>query len=163
MSYLSEEIQRQLLKSDQSIDDIVSKSDLTRSLLYLWKNGEQTSITEEQLRALAPALSSDPADHASLVLAHLQDERVGPGSELVEVSIMSAGLLKDAPRPRSKGEQALQYLAQERVHNRDLNDLLIDLARVLGWVDKADTRKPAGKARRNPKTSPAGLSPSERQ
>ena len=36
------------------------------------------------------------------------------------------------PRPRTKGEKALHYLAEQRLENRDVNDLIIDLARVLG-------------------------------
>jgi transcriptional regulator with XRE-family HTH domain len=132
MSHFSDEIDRQLLQSNQSVDDIVRKTGLTRSLVYLWKRGEQTSVAEEQLSALAPALSSDIADHAALVRAHLLDEKFGPGSELVSVGIDDPGLPRDRPRPRSKAEKAIQFLSEERLKNRDLNDLLLDLARCLG-------------------------------
>jgi hypothetical protein len=33
---------------------------------------------------------------------------------------------------QSKGDEALAYLAQERLRNREVNSLLVDLARVLG-------------------------------
>ncbi len=132
MSHLSDEIDRQLLQSKQSIDDVVRKTGLTRSLLYLWKGGEQTTIDEDQLVALAPALSSDVADHAALVRAHLLDEKFGPGADLVQVSIDGPSELKDRPRPRTKGEKAMEFLTRERLVNRDLNDLLLDLARCLG-------------------------------
>lgn len=145
MSNLSEEIERQLAKTHQSIDAIAAKSGLTRSLLYLWKSGDQTTINETQLQALAPALSHDASDHAAIVRAHLLDETFGPGSELVAIHITGPQELRDAPRARSRGEQALNYLAQERLSNRDLNDLLIDLARVLGWQEKP--AKPARKAK----------------
>lgn len=155
MSNLSEEIERQLGKTHQSIDSIAAKSGLTRSLLYLWKSGDQTTINEAQLQALAPALSDSSADHAAIVRAHLLDETFGPGSELVSITIKGAEELRDAPKPRSRAEQALHYLQQERLINRDLNDLLIDLARVLGWQEhpatpaksRGKTKYPAHKSR----------------
>lgn len=125
-------MEKQLSKSRQSVDDLVPKTNLSRAQLYLWKRSEQTSINEEQLRALATALSDDALDHASLLRAHLMDETFGPGSELVRIEIDHPAALHDRPRPRSKGEQALAFLAEERLRNRDLNDLLIDLAKVLG-------------------------------
>lgn len=143
-------MERQLSKSRQSVDDLVPKTDLSRAQLYLWKRSEQTSISEEQLAALAPALSDDPIDHAALLRAHLMDEAHGPGCELLRIEIDQPDAVNDRPRPRSKGEKALAFLANERLRNRDLNDLLIDLARVLGGFDErsnSDPRVAAAEAR----------------
>lgn len=137
MSYLAEQIERLLEKTHQSVDDVAARCGINRSIIYLWKQGKQTSISEEQLLALSPALSSELSDHAKLVEAHLHDEKFGPGSDLVEISIRSEQQLEDRPRPRSPGDKAMAFLAQERISNRDLNDLLIDLARVLGWDAQA--------------------------
>lgn len=135
MSFLSEEMERQLARTNQSIDDLVPKTGLSRAQLYLWKRSEQTSINEEQIRALAGALSDDPIDHAALLKAHLMDETFGPGSELLRIEIDHPSVMQDRPRPRSKGEKALSFLAEERLRNRDLNELLIDLARVMGGFE----------------------------
>jgi hypothetical protein len=153
MSHLSDEIDRQLANSSQSVDDVVRKTGLTRSLVYLWKRGDQTAINEEQLATLSPALSSLLHDHAALVRAHLLDEKFGPGSELVRVEIDIPAALKDQPRARSKGERALEFLTRERLVNRDLNDLLIDLARCLGEPGDSERVAPYGSSSTSP--SPA--------
>jgi len=132
MSFLAEELERQLARTNQSIDDLVPKTGLSRAQLYLWKRSEQTSINEEQLSSLASALSDDPLDHAALLRSHLLDETFGPASELLRIEIDHPSVVQDRPRPRSKGEKAMAFFAEERLRNRDLNDLLIDLARVMG-------------------------------
>lgn len=151
MSYLSDEMDRLLEKHHQSVDDVAAKCGINRGVLYLWKRGQQTSISEEQLSLLAPALSSEILDQAALVLAHLRDEKFGPGSELVEVSLVNPEL-NDRPAARSPGERAIAFLAQERIANADLNELLLDLARVLGGREVLEAPpKPTATKPRGPK------------
>lgn len=131
MSYFGEELTRQLASKSLVALQLADRTGISPSQISKWTRGEQTSINEQQISVIQAALGDDPADHARLVLAHLLDEKFGLSHELVELSIQSTDLLKDTPRPKSKGESALTFLAQERLKNRELNDLLIDLARLL--------------------------------
>lgn len=132
MSHLSEELTRQLKSIQASVDDITAKCNISRGQIYKWIKSEQTSISAEQLDALASALSSSPMDHAKLLVAHLQDERIGAARHLVRIELDGPDALHDKPRPKTKGEKAIHFLAEQRVENRSVNDLVIDLARVLG-------------------------------
>ncbi len=138
MSYLGEEILRQLGTKDMSAALLSERTGFSASQISKWTRGEQTSINEVQLTALQRALSDDPESQSLLVLAHLLDEKFGLNQERVEVTISITGELNDQARPvrhQSKGERAFAWLNAERIKNPDLNDLGIDLARILGWVD----------------------------
>ncbi len=132
MSYLSEELTRQIESKTASIDAIAEHTKIARSQIYKWLTGEQVSISAEQLDGIATALKADPVDHAKLLVAHLQDERFGKSAPLVRIEMDTPAELHDRPRPRTKGERALQFLGEERLKSRDVNDLIIDLARCLG-------------------------------
>lgn len=138
MSHLSEALTRQFELKELSQASVAERSGISQAQISKWVNSDQTSISDDQLSALAIALSDDPSEHAALVRAHLLDECFGPGSELIRIEIDHPSVLKDRPRPRSKGEKALAFLAEERHRNRDLNDLLIDLAKVLGAFEPAE-------------------------
>ena len=132
MSFIADEIDRQLESQGTNAMRVAEVSNISASQIYKWTNNEQTSISREQIDALARAISSDINDHARLVRAHLLDEKFGPGSELVRVELDTPAELKDQPRPRAKGEKAMEFLAQERMTSRAVNDLVIDLAKCLG-------------------------------
>jgi transcriptional regulator with XRE-family HTH domain len=132
MSHLADTLAQLIEAKGSNALEISRRCGISSSQLYLWLRSEQISISEEQLNALAPVVSDDMGDHATLVRAHLLDHLYGPGSELIRIEIDHAGVLRDAPRGRSKGEKALDYLREERLKNRELNLLLIDLARLLG-------------------------------
>lgn len=131
MSYFSEELERQLDLAGLSVYAVAEKSGISPGQIYLWKRGDQTSIDENQLKQLAPVLSRDVTDHASLVRAHLMDEKFGPGHKLVHVEV-DAEALHDKPRQLTKREQALEFLSANTRTNRASRDLIIELARCLG-------------------------------
>lgn len=135
MSFLSEELERQMARAripDRSWVRVAETIQVSTSQIYKWVRGEQTHISPEHLDGIAKYLSDDLEDHAQLVVAHLFDEKFGSGSELVHISIKSRGELRDKPRPKSRGERAIHFLAESRIENRDVNEMLIDLARCLG-------------------------------
>jgi len=131
MSYFSEELSRQMTSKAVNGQQLAARIGLSAAQVSKWTRGEQTSIDDVQLSAIQRALGDDPHDHARLVLAHLLDEKFGLHHELVDVSVRDDGALRDRPRHRSKGEAAMEFLAAERVRNPELNDMLIDLARLL--------------------------------
>lgn len=131
MSYFGEELTKQMELKKVTGIELASRTSISSAQISKWTRGEQTSLNEPQLSVMQAALGDDAHDHARLVLAHLLDERFGLNSELVEVSVRDTGEMRDYTRPRSKGEAAIAFLSVERVRNRELNDLLIDLARLL--------------------------------
>jgi len=133
VSYLSDELERQLEETKTTGLQLAERIGVSSSQVYNWLNGRQTSISEAQLSAIQAALGDDSIYHARLVEAHLLDERFGLSSHLVTVAIMQdSQSMHDKPRRESRGESALQYLAWQRKDNPDLNELIIDLARLLG-------------------------------
>lgn len=134
MSYLSEELVRQMTAKKLPGVRLAELTGFSASQISKWVRDEQTSITEAQLTAIQTALGDDPHAHARLVLAHLLDEKFGLAHERIELSVRDDGVttIQDHGRHMSKGEIAVAYLAQERPGNRELNDLLIDLARLMG-------------------------------
>jgi len=132
MSYFAEELERQMSAASVNGVQLSERTGISPSQFYNWLKDVQRSVSEEQLKSIAPALSDDVLLHAALVRAHLLDEKKGPGSELVTVEIESPRYLRDKPRPRSRAERALAYLAEERHRNPELNDLIIGLAKMLG-------------------------------
>lgn len=109
---------------------------ISNSQFSRWKNGLQTSISEDDFSALATALSTDAEDHARLLRAHLEDERFGPGAELITIELISNGEMQDRARPQTKLESAWQFLHSQTARNSDLRALIIDLAKALGMEDK---------------------------
>ena len=132
MSYIAEELERQIDQAQTNAKQVADKTGISPSQIYKWINGEQTSITPEQLSSLAKALSKDPFEHASLIRAHLLDECFGPGKELIRIEIAHPSELKDRPRFRSKREQALAFLTELSIKSKSASDLLIQLARSHG-------------------------------
>lgn len=132
MSFLAEEIERQM--TTQNIDQtrLAEKAGVSQGQISKWRNGGQTSISADQMVGLQRALSQNAEDKAALIRAHLRDELFGDSVELVRVEVITGLELKDRPRTRTKGEKAVQFLAELRVQSKDCNDLLIDMARCLG-------------------------------
>ena len=132
MSFLSEELERQFEAAATNPFQLGERIGVSPSQIYKWLRDEQTSISADQLRAIAEGTSKNVNDHAALVRAHLLDEKFGPGSHLVRIEVDSPETMNDQPRPRSKGERAMLYLAEARIKSRAINDLVVDLARCLG-------------------------------
>lgn len=87
--------------------------------------------------AICTALSSDPADHAALLAGRLEAQRDLPGGELVTVTVDVGNTMSDAPRAQTALERAERYLHGEARKRSDVRDLVIDLARCLGYLDAA--------------------------
>lgn len=132
MSYLSDEINRQMEDHGVSAQQLAERTGFSLSQMYNWIRGDQLTINEIQMTGLQAALSNDSHSHARLVLAHLLDEKFGHSHDQIAVELKAEFEVRDKPRTRARGEKALHFLAELRVKSRDCNDLLIDLAKVLG-------------------------------
>lgn len=137
MSYLAETIEA--LMSERGITkaiEVVRASGVDESAFSRWRNGLQTTISDEDLEKLARGLSPKTEDHARLVAARMRDVCHGPGAELVSVSIEERTLREDPHPYGSKklsptGRKTFDTLAAEYSHDGDLRDVLDGLANII--------------------------------
>jgi len=127
MSYFQDALERQMTATGINQVELSRATGISQPQISKWLRGGQTSLSEDQMTVIANALSKDPSVQAALVAAHLQDEKFGPGSELIAISQQGG-----APElPKTDGEKAIHYLSQLRIHQPEVNDLIITLAGCL--------------------------------
>src|SRR4051812_21152831 len=99
MSNLAEALEALMEKSGiRYAAELARRANVEESAVSRWRNGLQTSITDEDLEKLSRALSNDAKDHARLVAARMLDVRHGPGAELITVEIDKREL-REEPQP----------------------------------------------------------------
>lgn len=75
------------------------------SLFSRWRGGGQGSVNRETLTSMLVGYSDDPLERAQLLAAYLEDQKHGPGAELIEIRILG--------EPIKIKEQAADYGADE--------------------------------------------------
>ena len=74
MSNLANAIQRLMDKNGiRFAVEVAKKSGIEEATISRWRNGIQTSISDEDLEKLARSLSNDSKDHAELIVARMRD------------------------------------------------------------------------------------------
>jgi transcriptional regulator with XRE-family HTH domain len=142
MSYLSIALQRRLERRSMNQSDLAKASGISRSYISRLLSGEFSELSDANFTSLLKAFAADPPAQAELVAARCLDARVGPGSELVEITIKS-------PEPRSKTpdptkspfphvelshetERAFAWLRSQCPVNPDLEKHLVGYAKLTG-------------------------------
>jgi len=140
MSYFSTALTRIAERSNVRQADICRKTSMPRSQVSRIFNGDQKHMTETDLVALLNCFS-DPRDRAEIIAARCQDVCVGPGAELVEISIKgpapaSAKATKQSEFPHVElshdTERAFAWLRSQCPLNPDLEKHLLGYARLTG-------------------------------
>src|SRR5262245_38424713 len=103
MSYLSDELERQMRSQNITGLQLAERTGISPSQIYNWLKSTQVSISEKQMTVIQAALTNDSHAHARLVLAHLLDEKFGFSSDMVSVELLDGGIMSDRPKTRSKG------------------------------------------------------------
>jgi len=138
MSYLSIALQRctELQRMNQS--DLARQSGVSRSFISRLFSGEKEEISDPNFIALLKAFSADPQAQAEIIAARCMDARVGPGAELVEISVRGRPpkgepdhKLPDVELPRET-ERAIAWLRAQCPVNPDLEKHLVMYAKLLG-------------------------------
>jgi len=139
MSYLSTALNRTLDRYQWKQADVARETGLTRSYISRVFNGDQRTVADEDFIVLLRAFRRDPRDQAELVAARCLDARVGPGANLVDISIKSS-----APAPASaptelpdvplshETERAFAWLRRLCPVNADLEQHIVGYARLMG-------------------------------
>jgi hypothetical protein len=119
--------------------DISRESNLSRAHVSRLFNGDQHSLSDENFIAVLNAFSRHKQSQAELIAARCMDARIGPGADLVEITIKTATenrakendeflhveLSKDA-------ERAFAWLISQCPLNSEMEQHLIGFARLTG-------------------------------
>lgn len=136
MSYFGAKIEELMERNKLTAAELSRASGITEGLLSRWINGVQTFVSHEALEAITPVISRKPTEQAELIRAHLQDECVGAGSQLIDIHILGTGTeTRDTVTPYRvplplKIQRALELLGRESITDADVRSLLLSLANI---------------------------------
>ncbi len=143
MSYLSIALQRRLERRDMNQSDLAKQSGISKSYISRLLSSEFTELSDANFTSLLKAFSADPQAQAELVAARCMDARVGPGSELVEISIKksnspssklptSSSTEFDHVELSHETERAFAWLRSQCPVNPELEKHLVGYAKLTG-------------------------------
>ncbi|MBK9140598.1 MAG: helix-turn-helix domain-containing protein [Verrucomicrobia bacterium] len=140
MSYFSIALNRLSDRNGFKQADIARESGLSRSHVSRLFTGDQKALYDSDMAAILRVFHKDPRDQAELIAARCMDVRIGPGAELVEITIRG--------QPRTSGhalanecenvelshetERAFAWLRSQCPINPDLEKHLVGYARLTG-------------------------------
>jgi len=138
MSYFRVALQRETERRHLAQTDLAKHSNLSRSYISRLLSGDHADLSDDNFVAILKVFSADKRAQAELVAARCMDARVGPGAELVQISI------KDAARAESRQvelpqvhlseetERAFAWLRSQCPLNSDLEKHLVGYAKLTG-------------------------------
>lgn len=143
MSYLSIALQRRIERRQMNQSDLAKQSGISRSYISRLLSGDFSELSDANFTSLLKVFAADPQAQAELVAARCMDARVGPGSELVEITVKKSGPptsgLRPPPSPEfpvveldQETERAFAYLRSKCPVNADLQQHLVSYARLMG-------------------------------
>lgn len=142
MSYLSIALQRRAERRGLTQADIARQSGMSRSYLSRLFAGESHELSDENFISVLKIFAADPSAQAELVAARCMDARVGPGSELVDISIKKSAPRSEQPASRApeiptveldaETERAFAWLRSQCPVNPHLKKHLVGYAQMLG-------------------------------
>lgn len=119
-------------------DPMLKASGISRSYISRLLSGEFSELSDANFTSLLKTFSADPQAQAELVAARCMDARVGPGSELVEISIKGHGArsAKQQEFPEvelsHETERAFAWLRSHCPLNPELEKHLVGYAKLTG-------------------------------
>src|SRR5690242_9891303 len=87
MSHLSGELAAVAKKNGIKQIDISRRTDLSVAHVSRIFNGEQVTVTEEDLSKFLAAVAKSPEDRARIIKARMLDVYTGPDADLVEIRL----------------------------------------------------------------------------
>lgn len=140
MSYFSIALNRLSERNEFKQADIARESGLSRSHVSRLFSGGQKAIYDSDMAAILRVFHKDPRDQAELLAARCMDVRIGPGAELVEITIKgrtktsgptSANEFENVELSHET-ERAFAWLRSQCPVNPDLEKHLVGYARLTG-------------------------------
>ena len=119
--------------------DLAKSAGLSRSYINRLLTGDHADLSDDNFVAILKVFSADKRAQAELVAARCMDARVGPGSELVDISIKHSGKAGDAEvelpekiHLSKETERAFAWLRSQCPLNSDLEKHLVGYAKLTG-------------------------------
>jgi transcriptional regulator with XRE-family HTH domain len=144
MSYFGNALQELLNRKKMKAVRLAELSRVGQPTISRLINGDQLSPSPEDFENIARALTSEPEEQAELLRAHLLDERRGPGSELINITVVGFEARESAvqydvklPEPL---ERAFIALRAKVVLDKDWRDTIEGLGNL---AEKGDCRTAA--------------------
>ena len=136
VSYFSNKLKEILDKEGLSQSDLSRTTGLSTAHISNLVNDVQPRVSLEDLEVIAINVSSDDKVRAELIRAHLQDENVGPGSELIDIRISGTnrtGALYDRPTipPMSPRKERILEIFRRHEHHTNLWNVLDGLGDMM--------------------------------
>jgi transcriptional regulator with XRE-family HTH domain len=140
MSYFSTALNRLSERNGFKQADIARESGLSRSHVSRLFTGDQKALYDSDMAAILRVFHHDPRDQAELIAARCMDVRIGPGAELVEITIRgqtrssdhaSADVFENVELSHET-ERAFAWLRSQCPINPDLEKHLVGYARLTG-------------------------------
>jgi len=147
MSNFGAKLAELLERRQMRASELSRVSGINDGLISKWINGQQKYVANDDLANLAGSISANPREQAELIRAHLQDELVGPGSELIDIRIrgQTSYLREDAPAYHTdlplKLQRAFETLAREAVADAEVRSVVLGVANILDDKPTRVTRK----------------------
>jgi transcriptional regulator with XRE-family HTH domain len=148
MGYLGSVLKVQLEKRGWPAAEISRKTGLQQSWLSRIIRGQQTSTEHDDFIAVLRCFGKDerghptPADQAQIIAARLMDHRIGPGAELVKVSVQSesgsASRPVKTPKISPEEDRALEFLRLSPYRDK-IRPMIIILAKTFGMPEEPPT------------------------
>jgi transcriptional regulator with XRE-family HTH domain len=142
MSYLSIALQRRIERRQMNQSDLANQSGISKSYISRLFSGVAKELSDENFVAVLKVFAADPQAQAELVAARCMDVRVGPGSELVEISVKKStppstlDTRRSTPYPHvelsHETERAVAWLRSQCPVNPELEKHLVGYAKLTG-------------------------------
>lgn len=139
MSYLSIALQRRIERRQMNQSDLANQSGISKSYISRLFSGVAKELSDENFVAVLKVFAADPQAQAELVAARCMDVRLGPGSELVEISVkgrVPAKSEKQQAFPEvelsHETERAFAWLRSQCPLNPELEKHLVGYAKLTG-------------------------------
>lgn len=95
MSYFGAKLEELLKRNATSGADVSRATGIGDGTISRWISRRQKFVSHDDLKSLTAVISKDRVQKAELIHAHLLDECVGEGSELIKIEITGQQHLKD--------------------------------------------------------------------
>lgn len=137
MSHFGAKLEELLEKNKLTAAELSRSSRVNDALISRWINGTQDFVSHEALESLTLAISKKPTEQAELIKAHLLDECVGEGSNLIEINILgqpdqlAETTIPYRIVPSLKIQRALELMARESITDADVRNLILSTGDLL--------------------------------
>ena len=146
MGYLGSVLKVQLAKRGWKAADISRTTGLQQSWISRIIRGQQTYTEHEDFIAIVKCFGEDdrgnatPSDQAEIVAARAMDHVVGPGAELVKVSVQSGTIKHPVKTPKvcPEAQRALEFLKLSPDREK-IDPIVISVAKALGLPETTPT------------------------